>query len=354
MGRASAVAPDADAAPLEQRLKAQAYALGFDLCGIARLGVPQSHEYFERWLSLGRSGTMSYMSRYGAQRGDSRLVHPGATTAVVVAMNYGGRQPSGPIARYARGDDYHEVMQDRLRSLRSWLVTDVGHPVDARPFVDTAPILERDLARMAGLGWIGKNTNLINPRLGSYFFIGSLFVNLALATDAPFEADRCGTCRRCIDACPTDAIVAPHELDARLCVSYLTIELRDEIAPELRPAMGELVYGCDICQEVCPWNVKFAGDATEPRLAPRPENVAPDPAELLVLTDDEFRVRFKGSAITRTKRRGLARNAAVALGNRGNSGDAAALIVALEDPVPLVREHSAWALQRIGAPGGRT
>ena len=353
MGRTPAVAPGADEAPLERRIKAQAYALGFDLCGIARLGVPQSHDHFERWLSLGRSGAMAYMSRYRAQRGDSRLVHPGATTAIVVAMNYGGRQPSGPIARYARGDDYHEVMGDRLRSLLSWLVTDVGHPVEARPFVDTAPILERDLARKAGLGWIGKNTNLINPRLGSYFFIGSLFVNLDLATDAPFEADRCGSCRRCIDACPTDAIVAAHELDARLCVSYLTIELRDEIAPELRPAMGELVYGCDICQEVCPWNVKFAADATEPRLAPRPENVAPDPVELLTLTDDEFRVRFQRSAVKRTKRPGLARNAAVALGNRGNSGDAPALTVALEDPVPLVREHSAWALKRIGAPDGR-
>jgi epoxyqueuosine reductase len=332
---------------LEQRLKAQAYALGFDLCGITRLGVPQSYEFFERWLSLGRAGTMEYLSRYQAQRGDSRLAHPGATTAIVVAMNYGGRQPNGPIARYARGDDYHDVMRDRLRSLLTWLETDVGRPIDARPFVDTAPILERDLARRAGLGWIGKNTNLINPRVGSFFFIGSLFVNLVLATDVPFEADRCGTCRRCIDACPTDAIVAPHELDARLCVSYLTIELRDDIPPELRSRMGELVYGCDICQEVCPWNVKFAEEATEPRLLPRPENVAPDPAELLALNDDEFRVRFRRSAIKRTKRRGLARNAAVALGNRGDLGSAPALIAALDDPVPLVREHSAWALERI-------
>ncbi|MEP7344305.1 MAG: tRNA epoxyqueuosine(34) reductase QueG, partial [Gemmatimonadaceae bacterium] len=244
MGRASAVAE----APREGRIKAEAYALGFDLCGITRLGVSRSREHFERWLSLGRAGEMAYMSRYREQRGDSRLVHPGAVSAIVVAMNYGGREPAGAVARYARGDDYHDLMRDRLRALLAWLEEEVGHALDARPYVDTAPILERDLAREAGLGWIGKNTNLINPRLGSYFFIGSLFVNLELAPDEPFEADRCGSCRRCIDACPTDAIVAPHELDARLCVSYLTIELRDEVPEELRSQMGELLYGCDICQ----------------------------------------------------------------------------------------------------------
>ncbi len=353
MGRSPAVAPTTQAPPREQRIKAQAYALGFDLCGIARLGVPRSREHFERWLSLGRAGQMEYMSHHREQRGDARLVHPGAVSAIVVAMNYGGGEPAGPIARYARGDDYHDVIRERLRELLAWLEAEVRRPLDARPYVDTAPILERDLAREAGLGWIGKNTNLINPRLGSCFFIGSLFVDLELAPDAPFEADRCGSCRRCIDACPTDAIVAPHELDARRCVSYLTIELRDEIPEELRTPMGGLIYGCDICQEVCPYNQKFARELSEQAFAPRAKITGRDSRSLaralLDMSRAEFSAAFKGSPMKRAKLRGLKRNAAVVLGNVGTAEDVAALVAALDDDEPLVRGHAAWALGRIGA-----
>ena len=284
---------------------------------------------------------MAYLSRYQEQRADARLVFPGAVSAIVVAMNYGGRQPAGPIARYARGDDYHDVMRSRLRALLAWLEEEVGQPLDARPYVDTAPILERDLAREAGLGWIGKNTNLINPRLGSFFFIGSLFVKLELAPDAPFEADRCGSCRRCIDACPTDAIVAPHELDARLCVSYLTIELRSEIPQELRPPVGELLYGCDICQEVCPWNAKFSQELQEAAFEPRETLGGKDARtiahELLAMDEPHFRAAFKRSPMTRARLRGLKRNASVLLGNVGTSTDVASLVAALDDSEQTAR-----------------
>ncbi len=335
---------------LAARIKAQAYAVGFDLCGIATLGEASSYPAFERWLSLGRAGQMNYMGRYREQRRDRRLVHPGATSAIVVAMNYGGRQPPGPIARYARGDDYHDVMRQRLRLLHEWLEKEVGESVDARPYVDTAPILERDLARQAGLGWIGKNTNLINPRVGSFFFLGSLFVSLELPADAPFDTDRCGTCTRCLEACPTQAIVAPHELDARLCISYLTIEQRGDLPETARLAIGELLYGCDICQDVCPWNVKFATDATVAALVPRPENVTVDAARFLDEVRSDYGKRTRGSAMKRAKRQGLARNATVVLGNRGSERDGPVLERAATDEDAVVREHAVWARNRLHSP----
>ncbi|MFI5310523.1 MAG: tRNA epoxyqueuosine(34) reductase QueG, partial [Gemmatimonadales bacterium] len=275
---------------------------------------------------------------------------PGMRSALVVALNYGGTQPAGPIARYARGDDYHVVMREKLDELAAWLAISAraaGRPARTRAYVDTGPVLERDLARRAGLGWFGKNTNLINPRLGSFFFIGALFTDLDLEADAPFEADRCGTCTRCLDACPTQAFVAPRTLDARRCISYVTIELKGAIPLELRPAMGELLYGCDICQDVCPWNVRFSRDVREPALAPRATHVAPDAAELLRLDQAAWRERFGATAMARAKRRGLARNAAVALGNRRDPRTIPALDAArTEDPEPLVREHAAWALDQ--------
>jgi epoxyqueuosine reductase len=220
----------------------------------------------------------------------------------------------------------------------------VGEDVWLRSYVDTGPFLERDLARQAGLGWFGKNTMLINPKLGSFFLLGTLFAALDLEPDVPFETEHCGSCTRCLDACPTGAFVEPQELDARRCISYLTIELRGEIPRELRSAMGSLVFGCDICQDVCPWNVKFSREGAG-ALAPRSENRAPDPAELLALSEEQFRARFAGSAVKRTKRRGLARNAAVALGNRRDVRDIAALARALTaDSDPDVRRHAAWAL----------
>ncbi|MDA1080095.1 MAG: tRNA epoxyqueuosine(34) reductase QueG [Gemmatimonadetes bacterium] len=328
---------------LATQLKAQAYAAGFDLAGTARLGAAESADQFDSWLAAGFAGTMAWMERNADIRRDSSRPAPGMQSALVVGLNYGGTQPTGAVARYARGGDYHRVMWDLLDSLGVWLKANSGG--EYRSFVDTGPVLERDLARRAGLGWFGKNTTLINPRLGSFFFIGALFTDQVLEPDAPFEDDRCGTCRRCLDACPTDALTEPRVLDSNRCISYLTIELRDEIPETLRPQMAELVYGCDICQDVCPWNVRFSRDASLAAMAPNRTAADPDLAELLALDNDGYRRRFRGTAITRAKRVGLARNAAVAMGNRRAPHDVGALASALmKDPEPLVRAHAAWAL----------
>jgi len=338
----------------EARIRALGATLGFDPVGITRLGPATTYPAFERWLDRGFAGEMTYLPRGANKRRDSSLPFPGARSAVVVALDYGGRQPAGPIARYARGADYHDVMLERLDILHSDIERDLGHSVAAKAYVDTGPILERDLARRAGLGWIGKNTNLINPDCGSFFFLGALLLDLDLEPDAPFEADRCGTCTRCLDACPTDAFVEPRVLDATRCISYLTIEHRSAIAPELRPLMGDLVYGCDICQDVCPWNHRFARETPDPGLAARRENVAPHPSELLSLTEEQFHHRFSGTPVTRAKRRGLARNAAVALGNRRDPIDIPALAAALADPEPLVRTHAEWALEQFDTEAARS
>jgi epoxyqueuosine reductase len=339
------------ASELSRLARAHAYALGFDLAGIAALGPVETAPEFDRWLDAGRAGAMHYLERGAEKRRDSRRALSGTTHAVVVALDYGGKEPSGPVARYARGDDYHDVMDAKLRELHRRVERDVGHAVLGKPYVDTGPLLERDLARRAGLGWFGKNTNLINPERGSFFFLGALVLDIELATDAPFEADRCGTCTRCIDACPTDAITAPRELDARRCISYLTIELREEIPVELREKIGDLLYGCDICQSVCPWNVSFGQEMKEPAFAPRSVLAGKDARtlarELLRMTHEEFSRTFKGSPMKRAKLRGLKRNAAVVLGNIADPQDVEVLTQALVDPVPLVREHAAWAVARI-------
>jgi epoxyqueuosine reductase len=334
-------------APGRDQITAQAFGLGFDLVGITTLGAPDTTPAFDAWIANGYHGEMQYLERGADLRRDARRPEPGMRSAIVVAMNYGGTQPSGPVARYARGDDYHDVMRDKLHELGRWFTAASGGAARTRPYVDTGPVLERDLARRAGLGWFGKNTNLINPALGSFFFIGALFTDADLQPDAPFETDRCGSCTRCLDACPTHAFTAPHTLDATRCIAYLTIELKGEIPLEFRPAIGELLYGCDICQDVCPWNVKFARDVTEPALQPRPGSMAPDAAELLALTETEWRARFGTSAMTRAKRRGLARNAAVALGNRRDPATIPVLEAAMRsDPEPVVRSHAAWALEQ--------
>jgi epoxyqueuosine reductase len=314
-----------DVAALSARLKAQAYGLGFDLAGITTLGPVSTADAFDDWLALGYHGEMQYLPRGAGKRRDSRLPYEGATMAIVVAMNYGGREPSGPVARYARGDDYHDVMTERLTTLHRWLETELGRAVRGKPYVDTGPILERDLARRAGLGWFGKNTNLLNPTLGSFFFLGALLVEAELAADAPFEVERCGSCTRCLDACPTNALVAPGVLDATRCISYLTIEAKGEIPEPLRPLIGELLYGCDICQDVCPWNEKFATMLPEGSpFAPRAALGTPDggmkdartlASEILAMEEEQFRVAFKGSPMKRAKLRGLKRNAAVVLAN---------------------------------------
>jgi epoxyqueuosine reductase len=340
---------------LEPRIKAHAYGLGFDLCGIATLGPASTARHFDRWLERGFAGEMYYLKRWADRRRDSRLPARGMRSAVVVALDYGGAQPRGAIARYARGRDYHAVMHGKLAELRRAIRAAAGRPVRMRAYSDTAPILERDLARRAGVGWFGKNTMLIHPKLGSCFVIGSVLTDLPLAADAPFESEHCGTCSRCLDACPTRAFPEPHVLDATRCISYQTIEQRGAIPEALRSAIGERAFGCDVCQDVCPWNERFARvPAADGALAPRAAEIAPDLAGLLALDDAGFAARFGDSAVARAGRRGLARNAAVALGNRRAPGDRAALERARDgDPEPLVREHAAWALRQFPEGAGR-
>lgn len=307
---------------LERRIKARTAELGFDPVGITALGPVETYTAFAEWLAKGCAGDMTYLARGADKRGDTRLPLEGARSAIVVALDYGGRQPAGPVARYARGDDYHELMWDRLEALHRWISEQCGQPVRGKAYVDTGPILERDLARRAGLGWIGKNTMLISPKRGSFFFLGALLLDLELESDAPFEGDRCGTCTRCLDACPTQAFVAPRVMDATRCISYLTIEHRSDIAPELRPLIGELLYGCDICQDVCPWNVRFARDIAEdspfwPREVLGAKDARTLARELLAMPQEEFSAAFRKSPMKRAKLQGLKRNAAVVLGNAG-------------------------------------
>jgi epoxyqueuosine reductase len=339
---------------LEERITAVAYGLGFDLVGLASLGAVETAPRFDDWLERGFAGEMGYLERGAVKRRDTRLPVAGARSAVVVALDYGGKAPAGPVARYARGDDYHDVMESRLRELHREINALVGHTVAGKPYVDTGPVLERDLARRAGLGWFGKNTMLINPQRGSFFFLGALLLDLELAPDAPFEAERCGRCTRCLDACPTGALVEPGVLDSRKCISYLTIELRGTIPVELREQIGGLIYGCDICQDVCPWNVRFSRELADPSpFAPRDALGAMDAVafarQLLAMQPGEFAAAFKGSPMKRAKLRGLKRNAVIALGNVGSSDDVPALTAALDDPEPLIREHAAWALARVRA-----
>jgi epoxyqueuosine reductase len=313
-----------DSAHWRQQLEAQAYGLGFDLVGCTTLGTVESWPAFREWLDAGRHGTMDYLERGAELRRDSRLPHSGATHAIVVAMHYGGRTPSGPVARYARGDDYHEIMRERLRGLHHWLERAFDRSIDARPYVDSGPMLERDLARRAGLGWFGKNTMLISPRLGSFFFLGALVVDVALPIDAPFEADRCGSCTRCLDACPTEAFPAPRVLDATRCISYLTIEHRGPIDAALAPLIGDWLYGCDVCQEVCPWNVKFSRELADdspfqPRAFILDKDAVTLARDVLAMEQDAYGAAFRKSPMKRAKLAGLRRNASVVLMNLGTS-----------------------------------
>lgn len=318
MGGAPAVIAATRARTLEDSIRAQGYGLGFDLVGITTLGAMDTAPHFDRWLDRGFAGDMHYLPRWQHKRQDSRLPYEGVRSAIVVALNYGGREPSGPVARYARGDDYHDVMDARLRELHGWIAADAGHDVRGRAYVDTGPLLERDLARRAGLGWFGKNTNLINPKLGSFFFLGALLVDLELASDEPFASDHCGTCTRCIDACPTGAIVEPKVLDATKCISYLTIEHKGEIPAEFHDAMREMLYGCDVCQEVCPWNESFAQELREPAFRPRAaiagKGARTLAIEVLAMDDVAYRAAFRKSPMKRAKREGLQRNARIVLG----------------------------------------
>jgi epoxyqueuosine reductase len=268
---------------------------------------------------------MEYLRRGAELRADMTRPEPGMVSAVVVALDYGGKSPAGPIARYARGEDYHRVMWDRLEALLAWVRAERGEAVRGRAYVDTGPILERDLARRAGLGWFGKNTMLINPDRGSFFFIGALFLDLALSPDVPFATSHCGTCTRCLDACPTQAFVAPGVMDARRCISYLTIEHRGPMPDQFHAAIGDHLYGCDICQDVCPWNLKFASPPpADGPLAPRPALSDTDPValsgEFLSLDPARYRELTRDSAMARAKLEGLRRNAEVVRANHRDPG----------------------------------
>ena len=303
----------------EHRLKTQALAAGFDLAGIATLGAPDTARHFDDWLTAGHHGEMSYLARGAELRRDARRPVAGMVSALVVALNYGGTQPPGAIARYARFTDYHRVMWDKLDALFAWVHNELPH-AKGRSFVDSGPVLERDLAQRAGLGWFGKNTLLINPQLGSFFFLGALFLDVALTPDNPFATDHCGTCTRCLEECPTQAFVAPHVLDARRCISYLTIELKGPHTPEQAAMVGDHLFGCDICQDVCPWNAKFSRTATEPAFTPRAELVEPDIAAFAAMDDVEFKRRFGDTPLSRAKLRGLQRNASTVSDNYGTAG----------------------------------
>jgi epoxyqueuosine reductase len=339
--------------PLESRLKEQAHALGFDLVGVAPAGPADGFDRLRDWLDRGFAGEMHYLHRHAEARRHPEAVLHDIRSVVMLGMNYNPTRPEeeiidpgrGRVARYARGADYHDVLRERLNRLLTWLQSERPGCV-GRGVVDTAPLLERDFARRAGLGWFGKNTMLLNKRLGSYFFLAALLVDVELRADAPFEAHHCGTCTACLDACPTAAFVETGVLDARRCISYLTIELKSDVPPELRSGLGDWLFGCDICQEVCPWNRK-APAATDAAMGSRPELASIDLIELLGLSEEEFRLRFRGTALTRAKRRGLLRNAALILGNTGDEKALPALRRALDDAEPLVREAGAWAIMEI-------
>jgi epoxyqueuosine reductase len=331
---------------LTAAVKARALEVGFDRVAIGPAGAAEHAARFEAWLDAGYGDGMAYLERTRVERQDPGRLLPGCRSVVVVALAYGPRRddPSwDPVSCYARGRDYHDLMRPRLAAIVDCLRKIAGADVVSRAAVDTSAVLERDLAARAGLGWIGKNTNLIAVGSGSYFFIGTVLTTAALVPDAP-AVEHCGTCTACLDACPTQAFVGPWVLDARRCLAYLTIEHRGEIADEWRGAMRDWLFGCDVCQDVCPWNRK-ARPAREPALAPS----APLPSlrALLEMDEDEFRSRFRGSALRRARRAGLARNAALMLGNRRDRTAAPALRRALHDADVGVRGAAAWALSQL-------
>ena len=342
-----------DAMNLTQKIKAMACSLGFEWVGVAPAQKPEHWAFYQQWLSLGYAGEMGYLGRNLDRRADPCDVVPRAQSILCLGTNYlpheskvDDDEPRGFISKYARGDDYHDVIKARLFDLLAQ-IQKIEPTADGRVYVDTGPVLERDFAARAGLGWFGKHTGLIDKRTGSWFFLAEIILTLKLEPDKP-QLDHCGSCTRCIDACPTDAIVAPYVVDSRRCISYLTIELRDGIPRDLRSKMGAWVYGCDICQDVCPWNVKHSKPTDDPAFQARPGLENPKLGDLLEMDQQAFSAQFKNSPIKRTKRRGLLRNAAVALGNIGSLGDVPVLVLALEDVEPLVRGHAAWALGQIG------
>jgi epoxyqueuosine reductase len=338
---------------LESQIRASAHAAGFELVGVTEAKPAPLADLLRTWLDRNMHGSMRYMEDAGGRRADPRAYLPWARSLIVVGLSY--KTPEvvstaperGAISRYAWGRDYHREVRERLETLRR----DVeSHAPGCRthPFVDTSPILEKGVAESAGLGWRGKHTNLLRKGFGSWFFLGGIATDVVLQPDSPGR-DHCGTCTRCIDVCPTGAIVAPYVLDARLCIAYLTIELRGPIPRELRPMIGNRVFGCDDCQDVCPWN-HFAQNTQVETFRPRDGNLNPHLAELMLLTRSEWNRRFKKTPVRRAHYEGFLRNVAVALGNWAAPEAAPPLLAQIAHESPLVRGHVAWALGRIGLP----
>jgi epoxyqueuosine reductase len=335
-------------------IQQRARELGFDDCRIAAASPPATAPQFERWLSAHNHGEMAYLERNAHKRVDPQQVLTNAKSIISLAVSYkqAGQQLETPhlpglVARYARYSDYHDIIAAQLKSLTDFVNQLGGEGTRSLWYVDTGPLLERDIAQRAGLGFAGKHTNLISRRLGNWIFLCEIITTLELAPDLP-EKNHCGSCTRCISACPTAAITAPFQLDARRCISYLTIELKGSIPVEFRPAIGNRIYGCDDCLAACPWN-RFAQEGNMMKPHFRPDLAVPDLLELLSLDDAGFKHRFAGTPMLRTKRRGLLRNVCVALGNVGDASALPALTRASQDQEPLIAEHARWAIEQINA-----
>ncbi len=342
---------------ISRAIKKEAQRLGFALVGITSAETPPHVSAYENWLALGRHANMDYLATERGRncRRDPQQLLPDCQSILVLGMGYPNPEsrqdeeedgPKGNVAAYAWGRDYHLILPERMEALVAFIEQQCGGPVAQRWYTDTGPILERELAQRAGLGWIGKNTCLISPTGGSYFLLAEILLGIALEPDLPFPTDRCGTCRRCIEACPTGCILPDRTLDARRCISYLTIENKGEIPADLRAQMGNWVFGCDVCQMVCPWN-RFAPEGFDQEMAPRAGVPTPNLEAELELTAQDFNRKFKDSPVRRAKRGGYLRNVAVALGNRGNPDVTPALEKAQQDDEPLVRQHAEWALKQI-------
>jgi epoxyqueuosine reductase len=335
------------------RLRARAQALGFDLCRIAGPQLaPEISARLALWIEEGQHGDMDWMAQTLARRADPRALWPEVASIIMLGVNYGpavdplealGDKDRGIVSVYARNRDYHDVIKGRLKQLASWLVS--AHSAEVKVFVDTAPVMEKPLAAAAGLGWQGKHTNLVSREFGSWLFLGAIFTDLALPPDAP-EADHCGTCRACLDICPTRAFPAPYQLDARRCIAYLTVEHKGTIATEFREAIGNRIYGCDDCLAVCPWN-KFAKRAQEMKLTAREDLRAPSLRELAALDEASFRRRFAGGPVKRIGHARFLRNVLIAIGNSGDRALAPVAVARLDHASPLVRGMAIWALARL-------
>ena len=343
------------AAELTERLKQRARELGFQLCGICPAVTPPGAHRLDEWLAAGYAGKMQYLADRREAYEHPRHVLDGVRSLVMLGMNYATEAPQTPrsgqgrVSRYAWGEaDYHDLIRDRLHQLADFL-RELVPGADTRGVVDTAPLLEREFAQLAGLGWIGKNTLLLSKHAGSYFFLAALLTDQTFEYDATHTTDHCGTCTACLDACPTDAFVEPYVLNASRCISYLTIELQDSIPVELRSGMQQWVFGCDVCQDVCPWN-HAAPIAEERTFLPEPEKNPLELADLFEIDEAEFRRRFRHTPLWRSHRRGLLRNAAIVLGNQKEPSHSAVLARGLTDVEPLVRGASAWALGELQSP----